>query len=441
MSLVVARLEGAHLFIISDTHLTDPRGSSHVCLLEGVIKTTVVTDTLSVSFSGSLYWAEVGLGEIDRLKGVSTDLELADIVGCLLRIHRQCSSMTDFLIGQARPIPTLIEIKNGGARSVTTAWIGSAPAFERFQGSMMGALQPFPSPANAISFEAFQVPEPEPDQVSETYFQLLKAMQFVIDDESVPEVGGFVVPVGLHQGRLEYMNYATVLTHPIRFDQMPETFTVPFGTAEQGGYAFNLMSERTSSTRGLGAYVLQGRYGVVFTPKSGVLKPSPIRDMSPLEFEETATHQFGVSLGCMYTQPKEHCERALIYANNDDLDAALDEANKAVTRSFKIPAGFRCRGIVHAKRSEMAEALKDFSEAILLEPKHAATLDNRGLVLAQMGCFQDAYADFSRAIQLDGTYVRAFRHRAMAARELGRLEEALADEATVYELNRSGGDA
>jgi hypothetical protein len=99
------------------------------------------------------------------------------------------------------------------------------------------------------------------------------------------------------------MDYATVLTHPIRFDQMPEKFVVPFGTAEEGGYAFTLMSERTSSTRGLGVYALQGRYGVAFIPRAGALRPVALREVSPLEFEEAAATTLGMNLGSTISSP------------------------------------------------------------------------------------------------------------------------------------------
>jgi hypothetical protein len=320
-----------------------------------------------------------------------------------------------------------------------TSWLGSAAAFSRFQGYAIRALTPLDTPLNTVAFEVFQVVEGPSGETEPNPLERMTALRYVIEDSSIPEVGGFVVPVGLHQGRFQYMTYVTVLTNPIRFDLMPQEFVVPFGTAAEGGYAFNLMPDPTSSSKGLALYFLQARYGVAYTPKGGLLRPIAFTNVSPLEFEAKISATLGLHAQSMFTQPEEHCSRAMSFLDSNDWDRALAEADRAVALSDKIAAGWCCRGIVHGRRGELDSAVADFSEAIRLEPGHAPTLDHRGITLGMLGRFQEAFDDFSRAIEIAPKYARAYRHRAMAARNLGDLDRAIADEELYRALTQESG--
>jgi Tetratricopeptide repeat len=401
---------------MADTHLTDPENGQRSRPLEGLIKTVVLSDKLAVSFAGSLYWAEKALAEVDDARKGAVDVQV--LVDILSRVHEMSGRKTDFLIAEAGNTPGLIEVKNGRAHSVVASWLGSWHGFERFQGFATGALLPKRQPTNTVAFEVFKVPEASPGEVCESYSGLVNAMRSVIDDETIPEVGGFVVPVGIHDGRFAYMHYATVLTNPIAFDKMPPEFVVHFGTVEEGGYGFNLIADRTSGAKGMAVYALQGKYGVAFTPQRGLLRPTPFTDVSPLEFEEAVASELSLDIACMFTQPEEHCSRALALADAGNIVGALDEADRAIARSAKLPAGHRCRGVLLARQGRLADALDAFTSALSLAPEHAPTLDNRGLVLARMGRLREACLDFGTAQEADAKYERAQRHLSMAAEEL-----------------------
>jgi len=233
VSLVIARVYGRQLLLLADTHLTDPENGQRARPLEGIIKTVVLSDKLAVSFAGSIYWAEKALAEVDdALKG---DVDVQVLLNILARVHETSGHKTDFIIAEAGDTPLLIEVKNGRAQGVVGSWLGSWQGFERFQGFATGALPPKRQPTNTVAFEVFKVPEASPGDVCESYSSLVNAMRSVIDDETIPEVGGFVVPVGIHDGRFAHMHYATVLTNPIAFDKMPPEFVIHFGTVEEGG--------------------------------------------------------------------------------------------------------------------------------------------------------------------------------------------------------------
>ncbi len=280
MTLVVAQLLGEHLAIVGDTHVTDPQAGGRPRLLEGVVKSPrtwrgrmvtaggrprllegvvksrILADRFCVSFAGSLFWAEEGFRALDSAG--CDGMEVTAVADVLLPIHARSLAEgrpVDFLIAGSAP-PALIEIKDGTSRRTVVSWLGSATAFRRYQGYATGALVPPPRPPDTAAFGMIRVPEWRVGEPHPEYGHLLAAMQLVVEDAAEPEVGGLLVPVGRHNGRFEYLDYASVLTHPIRFDLMPARFAVPFGTAEQGGFAFCLMSDQVSSTRGLAVYFL-----------------------------------------------------------------------------------------------------------------------------------------------------------------------------------------
>lgn len=425
MSLVVARRWGSMIVLASDTHATDDHGAGNR-FLEGIVKIRILNEDICIAFAGRLFWAEKALSEIDALPNLSHDA----VVSVLERVHNESGSLVDFIVAVGRVTPRLIEIKEGGSREVIAAWVGSQPAFAKFQSLAAEPCPLEPGPINTAKFEMFRLPEGH-DARNGEYSSIIQRMRAVIDDPDYPEVGGFVVPVALHKGRFEFMDYATVLTNPIRFDLMPSEFVVTFGTAEEGGYAFNLMGGKPS-TAVLAIYALQGRCGAAFVLDAGLLRPIPFSNVSPADFEEKVEARTGHRVGCTFTTPHHFISRASRHLENGNTLDALVEAEKSVTRSNRRePEPFRCRGIVNATLGHFDAALADFSIALDLDPTHAPTWDNRGLTHARLGCLTEAIADFTRAIESDPNYVRGYRHRAMAARELNDEAQALADEAIV----------
>jgi len=426
MSLVVAQQWDSMIVVVGDTHLVDPYGD-RIGPLQGIVKTRILADHLCISFAGSLYWAEVAFRELDQgaVQDVNTAIEI------LGRIHRESNQAVDFLVASSKPKPLLTQIKDGGVRTVVVSWLGSARAFARFQAVTSPA--PRQGPIGTVSFEMYRLPE-GPHAHNEDYAALLHRMRTVIEASDVPEVGGFVIPIGLHKERFEYMDYATVLTHPIRFDLMPTEFVVPFGTAAEGGYGFNLMSG-TQGSGSLAVYALQGRCGAVFLSRDGILRPIVFPNVSPVEFEDQTSQQLGIRFGCMFSTPHEFVTRAMERLEASDLDGALREAERAVNRSNKRePEPYRCRAIVYATRGEIELALEDFSSALDLDKTHAPTWDNRGLALARLGRLDEAKSDFSRALEIQPDYARGYRHRAMVARLEGDEHQALSDEAAAHAI-------
>lgn len=428
------------VYVVSDTFLTNPRREGPRSLLQGVIKTRVMTDELAISFAGLITWIETGFHELDRQSPLTADIA-RDV---LLRVHRDSAGEAEFVLATASP-PGLIQIKDGAAVATSATWLGSAAAFERFQGYATGAIRPPLGRPNTFAFDIQRVPEradgqPPDEAAVQAYKTLTTSMRLVIEDAACPDVGGFVVPVGLHKGRFTFMDYAAVVTHPLRFDLMPKSFVVPFGTAEEGGHAVNLMSDLTSSTNGLALYALQGRCGAAFVPRDGLLRPTIIRDKSPIEFEESLAGQLGLNMATFYGQPAEYCARAMKRLHEGDLQGALMEAERAIARSDKDGSGFDCRAIVLAALGRLPEAIEDFNRTLEMKPDNFRAWANRGLARGRSGDFKGAIEDFDHAIIVDPDYVFAYRMRALGWRALGDESQAGRDEAMADRLDRGNID-
>ena len=119
MSLIVARQAGPHIVRVGDTHLTDPLGSERASALQGIIKIRILSDTLCVSFAGSLYWAEVGFAELENLGAVTIEA----VTDILVKVHQDSSRSADFLVATTMPSLELLQVKDGQVRPVSVSWL------------------------------------------------------------------------------------------------------------------------------------------------------------------------------------------------------------------------------------------------------------------------------------------------------------------------------
>ncbi len=95
------------------------------------------------------------------------------------------------------------------------------------------------------------------------------------------------------------------------------------------------------------------------------------------------------------------------------------------------------RGILYRQEDQLDRALADLERAVILRPGHALSLLNRGIVFLDGGAYDRAVADFSEAIRLDPSLAPAFLNRGMAERMQGRLDDAVRDLQQVLRLDPS----
>jgi tetratricopeptide (TPR) repeat protein len=233
---------------------------------------------------------------------------------------------------------------------------------------------------------------------------------------------------------MSYLDYASVVTHPLRFDLLQEPTAVPFGTAAEGGHAINLMSDQRSSVHGLALYVLQARAGAAFKQSDGLLRPTLIRDATPIAFEEKLASEVDIVGGTFYGDPAEYCDRAMGHLQAGALDQALADAERAIARTDKLSTGFTCRGIVLAALGRLEDAVADFNRALELNADDSRSLAHRGATHAQLDDLVSALRDLDRSIGLNPNDGFAFRARARVRRVAGLARLADQDEAEAQRI-------
>src|SRR2546426_6052037 len=76
-----------------------------------------------------------------------------------------------------------------------------------------------------------------------------------------------------------------------------------------------------------------------------------------------------------------YINRGLAYEKKGDLDAALDDLNKAIKIQSNNVYAYQDRAVLHEKRNEFAEAVADYTKAIKINLKFAPPYSGRGLLL------------------------------------------------------------
>jgi hypothetical protein len=146
MSLVVAKIVGSNICVVSDTKLSsseyeDIRSERHP--KDGVIKTTILNKHQCVSFAGSEYYAEAALKEMEQ--GGSID-EMKEI---LFRYHFYSDNKTAFIFCFFEEGPHIVSFNNGQMIASKSAWIGDIEAYTYYQQYYHGANGESPKKENA----------------------------------------------------------------------------------------------------------------------------------------------------------------------------------------------------------------------------------------------------------------------------------------------------
>jgi hypothetical protein len=428
------------VLVVSDTVESSSWQQPDSSLLHGIIKTRVIDDELAISFAGSVERARQAFLALEARPSLTRDA----VRDRLLEFHIEsirAGGTVEFLLACVNP-PELLQIKAGTATETAAAWLGWEPGFRRFQAYATEQQEPVEPRPETAAFSIQALPDgPHGEQPSELqtaiYSALCECMRLVIEDAEIPEVGGFVVPVGPRGGRLSYLDYAAVVTHPLQFDLLRDGMAIPFGTAAEGGHAINLMADNRSSANGLALYLLQAQAGAAFKQVDGLLRPTVIRGATPISFEELLRDEFDIIAGTFYGDPAEYCDRAMIHLRAGQLEAALAEADRAVARTDKLATGFTCRGIVLGAMQRRNEAIHDFDRALAIDSREARALANRGVAKAQVGDLVGAKRDLDEALTQNTRYAFAYSARAAILRAMGDEVSASEDDVRARQIREN----
>ncbi|MGD0192469.1 MAG: hypothetical protein ABSD74_17160 [Rhizomicrobium sp.] len=190
MTLVVGRVAGRRVAVVSDTCLTEHNMA--LPTTSGVVKTAMLPGGICVSFSNSPELAAADFMAFARL--YPEGCGYAEAIAYFERASE--NSGNDYLIAFAK-YTKLVKIADGKrVNSVAkTQWIGDQSAYERFR-EYESKARIFPEAGRAINGVLF-ADEIDKSPASDLY----STMRRVISDREMPNVGGFAYVVS---DRLEH---------------------------------------------------------------------------------------------------------------------------------------------------------------------------------------------------------------------------------------------
>jgi hypothetical protein len=222
--------------MLADAKITDPSTLKN-SPLTGALK-LITTNGLCIGYAGSYNIA------IDAIRNVRS-LNLHDkdaILDDLLNAHIASDTKTDFIIATYSQHPELSVISNGSiVTENSAAWIGDPAAFSEYQRHYHNA--PVQDVDSCMSF----------------------SMEQLIREGQHASVGDFKVTVRGTDSGFRYCTSTAIF--PIQ-QTIPsgQWTTIQFGSAQQGGYAYSVMTPLEPNAGAIGAYFFQGRVGALYHP-------------------------------------------------------------------------------------------------------------------------------------------------------------------------------
>ena len=119
-------------------------------------------------------------------------------------------------------------------------------------------------------------------------------------------------------------------------------------------------------------------------------------------------------------------ERGVAQYNDGRYFFAADEFSEAI-REHPTSAAHLNRGVARVRLGELNAAIDDYNRAIQLRPSDPAIYFNRGNALVAGGQYGAAIEDFTRAVELSPVFAKAWFNRGTARAMAGQEEAARRD--------------
>ena len=127
--------------------------------------------------------------------------------------------------------------------------------------------------------------------------------------------------------------------------------------------------------------------------------------------------------------------RGILLRITDDLQAAIQLFDQALSLRADFPEAYELRGNTRFLSGDLAGSIADYDQAITLNPQFARAYSNRGLARGIQGDLAGAIADYNQAIALNPQDIAAYNNRGIARRQQGDLAGAIADFTQAIELD------
>ncbi|CAD8127357.1 unnamed protein product [Paramecium sonneborni] len=133
--------------------------------------------------------------------------------------------------------------------------------------------------------------------------------------------------------------------------------------------------------------------------------------------------------------------RGLIQFKRDNKLNALDDMNKAIFLNPNLVSSYYHRATIYQKNQMLNSALDDCDKAIKLNPEYALAYSKKGSLMKESGKFDEALEFYQKAIDLDQQCIKAYLNRALLFKEIQQPEKALKDYNKAIEINQKNANA
>lgn len=127
--------------------------------------------------------------------------------------------------------------------------------------------------------------------------------------------------------------------------------------------------------------------------------------------------------------------RGFLRMQQNHLDSALVDFNKAIELGSKWPGDYINRGVIYYKKHDYRNALADYDEAIHLAPDNLQCYYNRGTLRSELGDYNNALADFDKVLEIDPSCMEGRYQHGIISLELRQWETALNDFDTIISVH------
>jgi tetratricopeptide (TPR) repeat protein len=367
MTLVIGKIHGDKLVILSDTQLTYPPDInrsqpefSQQHPMNGTFKTIIIRKDLAIAFAGDVWEAEKALDQI------TVDTPLEQVKKILLNVHQNFGRV-DFLIASLYPA-SLYEIKQNNIGEVKQAWLGNRDGFALFQKYL---LEGVPS-RNQTSIEMNFSSQSQPPEFS----KMSKAFDGVISYSGIADVGGFQVKVLAGNTGLEYAGYLHTYQNPSEVKinlSKPDLFihSVGHGTAAEGSYTINFYYS-SPDYRVLAIHFLQGNFGITYHRKeTGLFSIAVESNKDEFEFADFVQSVYKVRPhGTSCDPSSKYLPEGKRHFQNGKLEEALSVYEKGIkytTGRHRAQFYFES-GKCLIRLSRNPAAMRYFEQAVKIDP-------------------------------------------------------------------------
>jgi len=250
LTLIVARKIGNEIRMYADAKLLYP-GRSSSNPLKGALKLIVVND-VCIGYAGNHIHA------VDTLRSIKKSklIDFGEIIQVLLEAHKQSNGEVDFIVAAYIPSIKLIKIAGGMVDfDVDSSWIGDSNVFSEYQKYYHTlALPPKTEGCNEEESACYEIMS-----------RMSDALGTIVREGKFSSVGEFTISVRSSSSGFKYLGNAMSFIIPQTIPSGVPT-TLKFGTAQQGGYAYTVMTPNNSSVGAIGVHFYQGNLGALYHP-------------------------------------------------------------------------------------------------------------------------------------------------------------------------------